>query len=173
MNQDQEVLRLIESNIRTRLDAVKKARQCLSFDVFTLGCCFIDQISGFYCGKQDKNAHPEYFKKFVTDFLSTINPAYDASEMYTDLRCGLVHSAAPGKHFLFTHENKDGNHLSWVDTDDGKRLLFKLDDFVSHLEQATESYLKELKQDPMLQTNALNRSKIGLLRSGIGFVSRP
>lgn len=178
-NERKEKINKIINSINSacaRFDAIEKVPE-LAFEAFIIACCFIDFVAGFYGGKKSaqERGDGERFKKFVTDFLLPINSEYLPKRLYEDLRCGLVHSRAPGKTLVFASERKDGKHLTWVFLTGvtGKRLLFMRDDFLRDVKQAKEKYISQLLADDHLQENALKRLHgQGLLHTGLQ-VQRP
>ncbi len=67
---------------------------------FILCACAIDTLAGFHDGLTDpkKGSSATRFKKFVRDFL----PNYDPEDLYSALRCGLVHGyTCEGDRYVF------------------------------------------------------------------------
>jgi len=107
---------------------------------FILGCCFIDAMAGFYAGI-DKNEAKQNsgirFKNFVQKYL----PRYKPEGLWTDLRCGLVHSYAEGGTYVFTDANKVGFHFNT--TPKGK-IILNLEGFCADLREAYNNFRNDI-----------------------------
>ncbi len=64
---------------------------------FILASCFIDQLAGFRYNKKDVG---ERYRKFVKEYL----PAYNADDLYDDLRNKGVHNYSIGKNYSITND---------------------------------------------------------------------
>jgi len=124
---------------------------------FILASCFIDYLTGFYCGEK---ANGKHYKSFVRDFL----PKYDPDKLYHDLRCGLVHNYSVGQSYVFTDANKGGTHF---ETTMKGLVILNLEDFLNDLERAVHDYFKLLENDPKIFDKAYRRlKKFGILTVG-------
>jgi hypothetical protein len=118
---------------------------------FILGCCFIDAMAGFLAGIEKEKAasgSSDRFKDFVKKYLSE----YDAEKLWSDLRCGLVHSYAEGGVYVFTDANKAGFHFN---TTPGGKIILNLEDFVSDLRKA----YKNFRNDVLFDNNIFLKAK--------------
>ena len=109
---------------------------------FILGSCFIDHLSCFYFGHSSTSSN---YACFVDRFL----PMYNGQNMYTDLRCKLVHNYSLGNQYALTH-NRSKLHLK---KDIDGKILINLKNFITEIKQAKEQYFAELKNDEQLQIN--------------------
>jgi hypothetical protein len=110
---------------------------------FILGACFIDAMASFYAGVDREAAKTKSgvrFKEFVIKYLCQ----YNADDLWTDLRCGLVHSYAEGGTYVFTDNNKGGFHLNR--TPHGK-IVLNLEDFCADLRKAYNVFRNDLLRD--------------------------
>ena len=110
---------------------------------FILGACFIDAMASFHAGvdrETSKHNSGERFRCFVEKYLKT----YNAEKLYSDLRCGLVHSYAEGGTYVFTDNNKAGFHMN--STSKGKTIL-NLEDFCADLRRAYAAYRTDILSD--------------------------
>lgn len=127
---------------------------------FILGACFIDAMAGFYDGvkrETAKSGSGERFKKFVKKYLKK----YDAEKLWADLRCGLVHSYAAGKTYVFTHSNEAGFHFSI--TQEGN-IILNLEDFLSDLRAAYRNLRKDILEKEAVFKRARRRFRsIGIM----------
>lgn len=159
----------IKDAINTRLEALERVTkcECISMDVFTLGFCYLDMMAGFYGGKSTPKERGDgiRFKAFIKDFLEPINKEYKPDRMYYDLRCGLVHSAAPHGGIIFTHKEKKIAHLTRVNkVGNLYSVHFHLPSFIKDLRVATEQYFNRLENEIELQNRAVKRERgLGLL----------
>jgi hypothetical protein len=120
---------------------------------FILGACFIDALAGFYEGvdrNHVKNNSSRRFTNFVKKYLSE----YDAQKLWTDLRCGLVHSYAAGTTYAFTDANKAGFHFSKAPNG---MLILNLEDFLADLRKAYSKLRDDILTDKKIFNNALKR----------------
>ncbi len=122
---------------------------------FILGACFIDAMASFHAGVDrdtSKRNSGKRFKGFVKKYLKT----YDAEELWTDLRCGLVHSYAEGGTYLFTDNNKAGFHMTY---NSKGMILLNLEDFCSDLSTAYNAYKTDILSDNDCFLKAKHRYK--------------
>ena len=138
------------------LDVQRASNGGSKMGAFILGSCFIDCLAGFWVGRQSKGAD---YRRFVQEYL----PSYNAQELYSDLRCKLVHNYSEGGSYLFV-DNKHALHFKRAGDE---RLIINLEDFILELEQAMNHFFSDLDSNIGLQMNAIARFKsIGLL--GVG-----
>lgn len=110
---------------------------------FILCSCFIDQISGF---RYNITSVGKRYRDFVKEYL----PIYDPDELYLDLRNKLVHNYSVGGYYGLTR-NSPSNHLKMVNN---KKCL-NLENFISDLEIALNTYIMELGTNQQIRSNAL------------------
>jgi hypothetical protein len=134
---------------------IKRASEGKSkMGAFILSSCFIDYLSGFRYGKQSKGRD---YVKFVNNYL---NDKYDASKLYLDLRCKLVHNYSEGGSYAFTDNHPE---LHKTKISDG-RIMLNLEDFISDIENAMNKYFDELRTDDEILKLAQTRyGKLGIL----------
>ncbi len=120
---------------------------------FILGACFIDALAGFYEGV-DKNGVKKNSSKRFINFVKQYLPNYDAQRLWTDLRCGLVHSYAAGGTYAFTDANKAGFHFSKAPNG---MIILNLEDFLAELRKAYSKLRDDILSDPKIFKNALKR----------------
>ena len=110
---------------------------------FILGACFIDAMASFHAGVDldtSKRDSGKRFKDFVEKYLKD----YNADKLWSDLRCGLVHSYAEGGTYVFTDNNKAGFHMNY--TSKGK-IILNLEDFCADLRKAYNAYRTDILSD--------------------------
>lgn len=123
---------------------------------FILASCFIDYMAGFVCGRETT---PNDYKDFVRDYLP---PIYDPTNLYTDLRCKLVHNYSEGGSY-WLKENQSQRHGQVVNG----RTIINLENFLGDLEKAFHKLMKDIRSDPSVGKRAIARYKsIGLLCIG-------
>ena len=110
---------------------------------FILGACFIDAMASFHAGvdsETSKHGSGKRFISFVEKYLKT----YEANKLWSDLRCGLVHSYAEGGTYAFTDNNKAGFHMNF--TSKGK-IILNLEDFCADLRKAYNTFRTDILSD--------------------------
>jgi hypothetical protein len=134
---------------------IKRASEGKSkMGAFILASCIIDYLAGFRYGKHTKGLDYVRFAKYY------LNDDYDASKLYQDLRCKLVHNYSEGGSYAFTDNHPE---LHKVKISDG-RIMLNLEDFVSDVENAMNKYFDELRSDDELFKLAQTRyDKLGIL----------
>jgi hypothetical protein len=121
---------------------------------FILASCFIDYLAGFRYGKNTKGLDYVRFAKIY------LNGKYDASKLYQDLRCKLVHNYSEGGSYAFTDNHPE---LHNTKTSDG-RIMINLENFISDIENVMNTYFNELKTDDEIFRLAQARyDKLGIL----------
>ena len=122
---------------------------------FILGSCFIEYMAGFVAG--EKTTKTDYIN-FVKNYLPSY---YNATKIYEDLRCKLVHNYSEGGTFLFV-DAKPNLHLK-KELKTGK-MIINLENFISELEVGLNKLLNEIHNDPNRLITAQKRlSSIGIL----------
>ena len=101
---------------------------------FILCSCLIAAIAGFMEGSDTNYSD---YKCFVRNYM----PAFYKDDIYTDLRCKLVHSYSEGWSYWFT-DNKSSLHLS--KHTDGKTIV-NLENFIEEIESALKAYVTDLQ----------------------------
>jgi hypothetical protein len=155
---------VILSNIKTMVET--PGLQYLSFGVISsmiefLGAC-LDSKDFFKGGESERrfsraihelDAFKEY-KIYTTDRSVSGLPVVQY-DLYTNLRCGMVHIGKPGRKVAFTEKGDvdDGNkHLEICNFDDGtKRLVIVCEDFFSDLSAAANELLSKIKKDESMR----------------------
>lgn len=132
------------------LDIQKASNGGSKMGAFILASCFIDYLAGFRYGKKTQR---EDYMNFVREYFGD---KYDPDNLYEDLRCKLVHNYSEGGSYTFT-DNHPELHKKKIN--DG-RILLNLEDFVSDIEIALNTYFDELKQDDTRYTLALTRYEL-------------
>ena len=135
---------------------IKRASEGKSkMGVFILASCFIDYLAGFRYGKNTKGLD---YVRFAKEYLIA---KYDASKLYQDLRCKLVHNYSEGGSYAFT-DNHPEQHKNKIP--DG-RIMLNLEDFISDIEDVLNKYFDELRADDEIFKLAQNRyAKLGILK---------
>lgn len=144
----------LENALRASFRTVTDAKHMGSF---ILGFCFIEWLAGYYYARQTKG---EDYREFIQRFL----PKYDTHEMYSALRCGLVHSftdLGKGVHYDF-REDRPHNHLKLAKLKGNSNLklrVINLSNFQEDLKLAMEDLFSVLRNNPEMATRAINRFK--------------
>ncbi|HEY9680369.1 MAG TPA: hypothetical protein V6C86_02155 [Oculatellaceae cyanobacterium] len=103
-------------------------------------CCFIDFVAGFAFRNEESTGR---FNSFVTRYLVPRDPAYRNVNLYSALRCGLVHSLSPydetGERFLLVDDAKT-KHLT---ISNGVRVL-RLQDFAVDVRAGFLKWISEV-----------------------------
>jgi hypothetical protein len=127
---------------------------------FILGTCFIDAMAGFFAGVTKEkvgSGSSDRFKDFVKKYL----PEYNAEKIWSDLRCGLVHSYAEGGTYVFTDANKAGFHFN---STPGGKIILNLEDFLSDLRKAYKKFRNDILTDNDIFLKAKTRyESMGLM----------
>ena len=97
---------------------------------FILASCYIDYLAWFY---SDKKGIGLRYKEFSVNFLKM----YNSDDLYTSLRCKLVHHYSEGGKYEFTH-NKPHFHLKSSVLPG--RTIINLDNFLIELKNASDDY---------------------------------
>jgi hypothetical protein len=136
------------------LDIQRASNGSSKMGAFILASCYIDYLAGFRYGKQSKGKD---YMNFVRDYF---NSKYDPGKLYEDLRCKLVHNYSEGGSYTFT----DNHHeLHKTKISDG-RIILNLEDFISDIENAMNTYFEELRTNDDRYNLALTRfNKLNIL----------
>ncbi|MGD0767469.1 MAG: hypothetical protein ABSB42_04515 [Tepidisphaeraceae bacterium] len=125
---------------------------------FILAACFIDAMAGFSAGinrSESKHGSTKRFVEFVAKYL----PQYNATKIWEDLRCGLVHAYAEGGSYSFTASNPRVHGMS-----NGGKVVLNLEDFLSDVECA----YSQLRADILADKNeAFRKAKRRLSSMGL------
>ena len=77
-----------------------------SFTIMALNCLLVDALHQFKDGLRDsKNNSGEKYKNFLQDALSDTFDEQMAKRFYSDVRCGILHSAQTGNKARLTDNN--------------------------------------------------------------------
>lgn len=135
MTDDDKISTIINSLKDNALGDIKRASTGgAKMGAFMLCSCLIDAIAGFMKGSDTNHAD---YKCFVCKYMT----AYNKDDIYTDLRCKLVHSYSEGGSYWFT-DNKRSLHLS--KHSDGKTIV-NLENFIEEIESALNAYASDLQ----------------------------
>lgn len=136
------------------LDIKRASQGNAKMGAFILASCYIDYLSGFRYGKNTKGLD---YVRFVREYF---NDKYDASKLYQDLRCKLVHNYSEGGSYAFTDNHPE---LHNIKTSDG-RIMLNLENFVDDIETVLKKYFEELRTDDEKFKLAQNRyNRLGIL----------
>ena len=146
---DDHIIDQIEHSLRNyNLRDIKKISQIDTvLASFTLCSCFIEQMSGFRYANVKHKTGRIMFENFVRDYLGM----YDAEKLRNDLRNKLVHNYSLGDTYSLTM-GAPNDHLQ---IDKYGRLILNLENFISDLENAFNSWISELRTDNEIRSNAL------------------
>ncbi len=138
-------------------DIEKSLEKDMLLASFILCVCFIDQVSGYYCGvnHMDNKKRPLVgmrFKQFCKDYLnSKIDSRYNPNHLYKKLRNDIVHSYSTTGYYSLGKGIK-GFHLRKIDNGS---ILLNADDFFRDITNAFEEWVHDLNKSEELQYNAL------------------
>lgn len=136
----------VESGLRLALADIKRASSGGSkMGAFILGSCLIDALTGFRTGR---NSTGEEYRITISKYFDR---KYIPANLYSHLRCQLVHAYSEGGSYKFT----DGNpavHLKEVSA--GSRILYlNLENFIDDLENMIVSFISDAKSDRIVMNN--------------------
>lgn len=123
-------------------DIIRASQGGAKRGAFILGSCFIDHLSCYYSGNESD-------KKNYSNFINKYLPSYDGDDLWTDMRCKLVHNYSLGNKYSIIHHHSKF-HLK---KDSDRRLIINLRNFVNDLCVAKDKYFTELENDEQLQIN--------------------
>ncbi len=152
---------------KTTLNKIKQALYDMAFldikrasgggskmGAFILASCFIEYMAGFVVGRATR-------REDYIDFVKNNLPSYNATKLYEDLRCKLVHNYSEGGSFLFV-DGKPDLHLKKEQTT-GKTFI-NLENFIDDLELALNKLLQDIENNQNSAATAQNRlNSIGIL----------
>ena len=155
---------------KLRAFALGDIKKSLEKDMLIASCmltvCFIDSVSGYYCGVdhmntgKDEKRHYQVgnrYKQFCIDYLQKrIDIRYTPELLYDNLRNNLVHSYSGTEFFSLTKDVPEQHHLS--EYKPGK-ILFVAEVFYSHVNTAFEYWVGDLNKSENLQRKALEWSQ--------------
>ena len=154
-----------ESNIGTIInglrnfakgDIEKSLEKNMLIATFILCACFIDQVSGYYCGiNHMKGVKPivgKRFKQFCKDYLhDKINKNHDDELLYNELRNEIVHSYSSTGKFALGTGLKD-SHLK---KHKNGSIILSADVFFADISCAFEMWVNDLKKNQDLRRDTL------------------
>ncbi len=115
----------------------------------------MDYLAKFAYGvdASKKGKTGEYYKKYINEYLKTIDSRYDANDLYHHLRCGLVHHYSTRYNgtarLLFTHDKPGINLKEDIDQNTSeKRVLLELFQFKDDIYKSSELLFKKIESDP-------------------------
>jgi len=163
MTDDEKIEAIIYSLETHALGDIHRASAGASkIGAFILCSCLIDAISGFEKGSDTNGTD---YTKFVGKRLK----AYNANNLYRDLRCKLVHSYSEGGSFSFVDGQSDLHGASH-----GSKTVINLENFIADITAALASFAADIRgADTALRTKALIRlNSNGVIRVGGAQVSQ-
>jgi hypothetical protein len=123
---------------------------------FILCSCLIEYVAGFRYGKGETKGKD--YRNFVSEYLKT----YDAENLYTDMRCKLVHNYSEGGSYNFMHDRR---YLHLYRLGGFGKLCINLEAFIQDIENAVNQYFLELeKSKELLKLASLRMQKVGILK---------
>lgn len=126
----------------------------LPMGTFILASCLIDYIAGFRYGLEfDKKGNiinnSRNYKEFVKKYLTG---KYEPENLYSDMRCKLVHNYSEGGSYRFIHNKPElHNKIKF-----GKKYI-NLENFISDIKIAMDQYFIDLEDKESLQNIAQKR----------------
>ena len=146
--------------------AVGDIQKSLEKDMLIASCmlcvCFIDSVSGYYCGvdhftigKDGKKYYKvgDRYKQFCKDYLQKrIDERYTPELLYDELRNNLVHSYSATESFVLSKGFPENYHLGEYKPGS---VLILADVFYSHVKKAFEYWVEDLSIHSHLRTKAI------------------
>ncbi len=127
---------------------------------FILCICFIDAVSGFYCGIEFKktfnNGRVKYdnrkrFIKFCTDYLyRNVDKRYNPEQLFKELRNNIVHSYSASVYSL-----AKGLPFEMHLTPLNESVLLSAEIFYQHCVQAYQCWMEDLHRSTELQSKTI------------------
>lgn len=120
-----------------------------SFTIMALNCLLVDALHQFKDGLRDsKNKSGEKYKNFLQDALSDTFDEQMANRFYSDVRCGILHSAQTGNKARLTDNN---GYIVCIENDIllvsvrrfSQRLRDYFDDYTYRLSDRSEVLLRK------------------------------
>ncbi len=135
----------------------KSAAGGANLGAFILGSCIIDYLSCLYAGK---DVGGDGYREFVSRFFE--DKRYDPRDLWTSIRCGLVHKfAVEDGRFAYTHNEP---HLHFK-TDKSGRTYLNLEQFMDDIEAAARRFFEAVDADPEIRAHVVKRvTKVGIMR---------
>lgn len=152
---DDQIIDHIENSLRNHnLSDIKKISELNTvLASFILCSCFIEQISGFRYAITGKQSGRKMFEAFVSDYLMKFDQRYNPEKLRTDLRNKLVHNYSIGDSYSLTMRSTE----SHFELDADGRQQLNLENFLSDIEKAFDTWTIELRNDAGIKQNALKR----------------
>lgn len=121
---------------------------------FILASCYIDYLPCYYFNSESSGKN---YINFAKRFL----PQYRAKDLYTALRCKLVHNYTEGGKYKFTDDNPHF-HLKVSPSD--RKIVINLENFLHDLKQAKDEYFKLVNSNKDYKQKLIDRyKKVGIL----------
>lgn len=135
----------------------KAAAGGANLGAFILGSCIIDYLSCLYAGK---DVGGDGYREFVGRFFE--DKRYDPRDLWTSIRCGLVHKfAVEDSRYAYTH-NEPNLHFK---TDKTGRTFLNLEQFMDDIESAARRFFELADSDPTIRGHVVYRvTKVGIMR---------
>jgi hypothetical protein len=114
--------------------------------IYILCACFIDHLSQLRYYQQipedKKGAKGLRYRQFVKEYMG--GNKYKPQKLYDSLRSRLIHDySTDGKYFL-DWQNKKPHLKAFKDSENKKRIMLQLGDFITDLESAFKDFYKDL-----------------------------
>jgi hypothetical protein len=166
-SEEDEILNLVTTPLRDfALGDIKKSLdKDMLIATFMLCACFIDAVSGFYCGVNYKRVDKKTKKitylnkgRFI-DFCKTymqgkIDDRYNPEKLYSELRNNIVHSYSASTYILGKGIPK--THLK----EESGSVYLSAETFFDDVSQSFELWVKDLFLNPQLKKQTLEWYKI-------------
>lgn len=115
---------------------------------FILISCFIDQMAAYAYNTQIGQAGACY-RKFIENYFKS----YDSLQLWENLRCALVHNYTISANFAISSET----HPDLPATTNISANDFTVTGFINELETALLDLSHDLRNNPTIRTNALDK----------------
>ena len=102
----------------------------------------------------DNRDNAKNYKAFIQKYMNQ----YDASDIYTHLRCRLAHNYTITGDLALTHSNPSAHNPSG----NGGRKIINFENFLDDFRSAAEKYFGDLDKDKDLQQQFMRRVSHGL-----------
>jgi len=122
---------------------------------YILISCAIDFLVSFWAGEDSTRTH-------YRDFVNTYFDGYDGENLYTELRCRMVHNHTVGERVVICWDEPDIHNSG---TNDGN-IILNLDQFFADFVIAKNKYFSALRSESDLINKHITRfNEMGVLCS--------
>ena len=148
----------IEGRFLNQIDLLSNDINANGFTIMALNCLLVETLYQFKEGKDKtpSRCNKEVYSNFLTqEFPLVFNTKNIAESFYTDIRCGILHSAQT------KNESRLSDREDVIVTFDGNTLIVSVKGVSSLLKSYFERYLQKLS-DPnevTLRNNFINKMK--------------